>query len=81
MVEWTTNKYISVRLYCMGDGIAQSVQKLDDRLGGQGIGARFPAEAKAFSYVHSLQTGFGAQPTYCPLGATGYFPWGKAARV
>jgi len=34
-----------------------------------------------FSLLHLVQTGFGAHPASHPMGTTGSFPGGKAARV
>jgi hypothetical protein len=39
---------------------------------------RFPAAAKDFSLLHSVQTVSGAHPAACPIGTRGSFLWGKA---
>jgi hypothetical protein len=37
-------------------------------------GVRFPAEARDFSLLHSVQTGYEADPTVYPMGTEGSFP-------
>jgi hypothetical protein len=45
------------------------------RATGWAAGVRFPAEARCFSLLHSVQTGSGTHL----MGIVIYFPWGKAA--
>jgi hypothetical protein len=33
------------------------------------------------SLLHSVQTGYGANPTSCPIGTGGYIPGSKATGV
>jgi hypothetical protein len=47
---------------------------LDD----QAIGVRSPAGAKDFSSILCVQTGSGAHPASCTMGAGGPFPGGKS---
>jgi hypothetical protein len=42
------------------------------------IGVRFPAEARDFSLLHSIQTSSGTHPASYPMGTKGPFPGGKA---
>jgi hypothetical protein len=46
----------------------------------RGSGVRFPAGAGNFSLHHRVRTGSGAHPASYPMGTTGSFPGGKAAR-
>jgi hypothetical protein len=48
---------------------------LDDRA----IEVRSPAEAEDFSSSLCVQTGSGAHPASCTMGAGGPFPGGKSA--
>jgi hypothetical protein len=45
------------------------------------VGVQFPAEARDFSLLHSIQTGFVAHPASYPMGTGSSFPTGKVARV
>jgi hypothetical protein len=60
-----------------GAGIAQSVLR---RATGWTAGVRFPAGAKAFSLLHSVQTGSVAHPASYPMGSMGLFPRGQSGR-
>jgi hypothetical protein len=40
------------------------------------FGVQFPAEAKDFSLLHSVQTSFGAHPAFYNAGSSGSFPMG-----
>jgi hypothetical protein len=50
---------------------------LEDR----GSTVRFPAGAGNFSLHHRVQNGSGAHPASYPMGTSGSFPGGKAARA
>jgi hypothetical protein len=50
---------------------------LDDR----GCRVRFPAVAGNFSLHHRVQNGSGSHPASYPMGTSGSFPGGKAARA
>jgi hypothetical protein len=47
-------------------------------LDGGEMRVRFPAGARHFSPLHSIQTGSEAHPASSPSGAEGSFPGGKA---
>jgi hypothetical protein len=74
--QWVdTSQYLAdIKSYDSSFGIA-TVYKI----GGRGIGVRFPASARDFSLLHSVQTGSGAHPASYTMGTRGCFPGGKAA--
>jgi hypothetical protein len=59
-----------------GAAIAQSVYRGVYGLDGW---VRFPAGARDFSLLYSVQTGHEAHPASYPMGTGGSFPGGKAA--
>jgi hypothetical protein len=65
---------VCVCIYADGSRVAQSGYGLGDRA----IGVRSPAEARDFYSSLFVQTGSGAHPASCPMGAGGSFPGSKA---
>jgi hypothetical protein len=60
------------------DGIAQSVQR---RAKGWETGLQFPAEARYFSVLNSVQTSYGAYPASFVMDTVRSFPGSKATRA
>jgi hypothetical protein len=54
--------------------ITWSVQQLGYGLDYWDSRVQFPAGARNFSLHHSVQTGSGAHPAFCPVGTEGSFP-------